>query len=120
MKSMYSDQIHIYVKKFESELTTMAWGIANQVFDEQRKKLTSGLTNIAVKAETTKIQGLTKASHKLDLLHKKVGTWSRGGGTYQVIGPGKKPDTFDLKDIKTGKKINATVKTLTSRWKHFA
>jgi hypothetical protein len=121
--SMYFDQMHAHIKQFESQIAVMAWGIVDQVIEEQRRKLTSGLTEIAIKADRkvqTKSSEPTKASHKLALLYKKVGTWSRGGGTYRVLGPGKKPETFDLEDIKSGKKINATVKTLTSRWKHFA
>lgn len=128
--TLYADQIRIHVRKFEAALTTMAWGIAEKVFEEQRKRLVSELNDVATKAEKpTAAMGIAKHMKQLEkrpfrvdrtcrLLDSKKGVWDRGSGAYKVIGPGKEPETFDLENVATGKKINATLKTLAFRWRH--
>lgn len=118
--TVHTDQIHLHVKKFQAAIATMAWGIAEEILEAQRKRLISGLTVVAIKANTKSY--FTKTPHRVtqavSLLDSKKGTWDRGGGPYKVIGPGKEPETFDLENVTTGKKINATLKTLAFRWKH--
>jgi hypothetical protein len=126
-------RIQTQLQRFEEAISTMAWGIANQILEEHKKRLVSGLSGVVAKADTIKIRtsgtwiaekikqvnnGPSRPLRLLSLLVSKSGTWDRGGGAYRVIGPGEEPETFDLENIVTGKKINATLKTLISRWKH--
>lgn len=117
MKNSYNDiQIRIRINKFENAISAMAWEIAAKVFEEEQKKLVTELNNIK------KIKGSKSAPQKmlsaLKLLSSKKGTWDRGSGPYKVIGPGKSAGTYNLKNVTTGKKINAVLKTLALRWKH--
>lgn len=106
--TVQAEQIHIQLKKFQAALTTMAWGIAEEIFEEQRKRLVSGFID----------KNPPKLLRAITFLGNKKGTWDRGGGPYKVIGPGEEPETFYLENVTTGKKINATLKTLAFRWKH--
>lgn len=125
--NVFHNQIHIEVSKFKDALTAMAWGIVDKVLEEQRNKLASvaipatpkaaaPATRAEPRTDSTKI--LSRALRIRMLLEAKSGLWDRGGGVYKVIGPGERPQTFDLENIDSGKVINATLKTLASRWKH--
>lgn len=124
----HTEQMHIHIQKFEDAITNMAWGIAEQIFDEQKKRLVSGLNNVVIKAskKPANTAEVTKQLEKRPfrvmqacrLLDSRNGTWDRGSGVYKVVGPGKEPETFDLENATTGKKINSTLRTLASRWKH--
>jgi hypothetical protein len=120
--NLYEDQIRATMNQFEAAVTTMAWGIAAEVIEQQRGRLAAGLTDIAIKAEKRSLAsskaGATRILRMAVLLDSKVGTWTRGGGIYKVIGPGKEPETYDLVNNSTGQKITATLKTLAFRWKH--
>lgn len=110
------------LKSFQAQIEHMAWGAVGQIIDAQRNKLSIGLVEAAAKAWKSRGHKNTISSKakKAESLSKKLGTWDRGGGKYKVLGPGKKPNTYDLRHIKTGRVINATAKTLLARWKHFA
>lgn len=113
---IYEDQIHIQAQKLEAAITLAAWGLVEQIIEEQRNRLVVEFTTN--KLGTGDPQ---KTITSLRLLNNKRGTWSRGdgNGTYKVIGMGKLPGTVSLKNVTTGKIISSAIKTLTSRkWKH--
>ena len=125
-------QIRTKMDEFYSALTNIAWGIADYVISEQRKRLAAGLTNLYIKAskprrpkkETTRpdlIKTQTDLTawkaKKMAFLENRSGTWDRGGGPYKIVGPGQKIGTYELINDR-GKKIVSTVTTLLSRWKH--
>lgn len=120
--SLYENQIRATMNQFEAAVTTMAWGIAADVIEAQRERLASGLTEIAIRAEkrslTSAKAGATRVLRIAILLDSRAGTWTRGGGIYKVIGPGKEPETYDLVNNSTGQVITAVLTTLAFRWKH--
>jgi hypothetical protein len=119
--SIHEDHVKVYLKSFEAYIESMAWGVVGQIIDEQKKKLASGLVSI-LSAKNNKKTSLVKTKQitKAMFLRTRKGTWDRGHGAFKLLGPGKAPNTYNLENIKTGKRINTTAKTLLSRWKHFA
>jgi hypothetical protein len=115
---MARTQIQTQLDRFEEAISTMAWGIANQVLEHHRKNLAYGLTNIATKTEASPKKATPRESRLFVILNSKKGTWNRGSGAYRVLGPGKESGTFELENVATGIKINSTFRTLVSRWKH--
>lgn len=126
-------QIRAKMDEFHSALTNIAWGIADYVISEQRKKLADGLTNLYIKASKPRrpkkeatnpvptkaeIPTLTAwKAKKMAFIENRSGTWDRGSGPYKIVGPGQKIGTYELVN-NSGKKIISTVTTLLSRWKH--
>jgi hypothetical protein len=122
MTVFFAPQIHIAVNQFEAALTTMAWGIVNGVVERERRRLVSGLTELELQAlkrnRVRTVAGTARILKMTALLDSRKGLWTRGGGDYKVIGPGKEPGTYDLMKVSTGQEINATLKTLAFRWRH--
>lgn len=111
---MFEDQIHIQVMKLESAVSTMAWNLAAQIMQEQHKRVVSGLTEVAIKAEKSP----PKLLRVLALINSKEGLWDRGGGPYKIVGRGKVSNTYVLKNIQTNNKITVTLRTLAFKWNH--
>lgn len=104
-------QAHIHVERLEAVITVMAWNVVEKIFEEQQKKQASMFLHRLDTEASKRTQALIR-------LKSKKGTWDRGSGPYRVIGAGKKPETFYLENVTTGKKISATLKTLAFRWRH--
>ncbi len=116
--SLYDTQMQAKMNQFQSAVTSLAWGLAGQVIEQQRKKLASGLVDIDIQSKKkSSSPELSKNMTKYAALVSRTGTWTRGGGVYMTIGPGAL-GTYRLKDINTSKEITAVIKTLITRWKH--
>lgn len=126
--NVFHKQIYIEVDRFKSALTDMAWNIVSRVLEEQRSRLRASGAGTKTESRASSSPAVPSKSDKaptpskldkLKLLNSKSGKWDRdNSGFYRVLGPGKEPLTFELENIATGRKINATLKTLASRWKY--
>lgn len=106
------------MEEFNAILTSLAWRIAGRVIAEQRAKLAKELTSLHIKAsKSNRPAGGPTYRQKMAVLESQTGTWSRGGGSYKVLGLGTKPGTHRLKNVSTGKEIDVVTKTLLARWK---